>query len=225
MSFRMTPFTGGEFVGAWTIFYWAWWIAWAPFVGSFIARVSKGRTVREFVLGVLIVPTVLSMLWFSTFGGSALHLEIFENRGIADAVNTDMTSALFVTLEQFPLGLFLSLLAILLIITFFVTSADSATFVLGMLTTKGVLNPSVPVKVIWGILMAAVAAALLFTEEGLGGLQTASIVIALPFALILLLMIFSMNKAFREEVREMRRKERRRIQKLEQLIREELQNN
>lgn len=228
MSFKMTPFTQGSFVGDWTIFYWAWWIAWAPFVGSFIARVSKGRTIKEFVLGVLIVPTTLSMLWFSVFGGSALHLEIFEAKGIADAVNTDVTTALFVMLEQFPLGMLISTLAIFLIITFFITSADSATFVLGMLTSKGRLNPQLSVKIIWGILVASIAAVLLNADNpavALSGLQTASIVIALPFTLILLLMIVSLNKALKGEVQELRRKEKRRIQKLEQLVQEEIQNN
>jgi glycine betaine transporter len=224
MSFRMTPFTGGTFVGAWTIFYWAWWIAWAPFVGTFIARVSKGRTIREFVTGVLFVPTSLSMLWFATFGGAALFYEMFEGSGIANAVSSDITSALFITLEQLPMGTVLGVLATLLIITFFVTSADSATFVLGMLTSNGVLNPKLSVKVIWGLLMSGIAAALLLSE-GLGGLQTASIVIALPFAVIMLFMVFATNKALKEEVKEIKRKEKRRIDKIEKLIEEEIGNN
>lgn len=219
MSFRMTPFSGGTWVGAWTIFYWAWWIAWAPFVGTFIARVSKGRTIKEFVLGVLLVPTLLSAVWFSAFGGSAIFLEMFEQKGIADAVNNDMTSALFITLEHFPIGWFLSILATLLIITFFITSADSATFVLGMLTSKGSLNPAVSTKLIWGILQSSIAAVLLYSG-GLGGLQTASIIAALPFAVIMLMMVFSLNKALQAEVREEKRKERKRIKKLEELLEE-----
>ncbi|GIQ67809.1 BCCT family transporter [Xylanibacillus composti] len=224
MSFRMTPFSQGTFVGAWTIFYWAWWISWAPFVGSFIARVSKGRTIREFVMGVLFVPTALSMLWFSTFGGTALFFEIFEGRNIAEAVDADITSALFITLEQLPLGTILVTIATLLILTFFVTSADSATFVLGMLTSRGVLHPKTSVKLIWGLLVSAIAAALLLSG-GLNGLQTASITIALPFAVILLLMVFSTHKALQGEIRELRRKEKRRIRKLEQLIEEEIAKN
>ena len=221
MSFRMTPFTRGTFVGTWTIFYWAWWISWAPFVGTFIARVSKGRTIREFVFGVLLVPTGLSMLWFAVFGGSALFYEMFEGRGIVDAVNHDVTSALFITLEQLPFGMLLGIIATLLIITFFVTSADSATFVLGMLTSNGILNPKLPIKIIWGILVSGIATALLITG-GLNGLQTASIVIALPFAVIMLVMVFATNKALKEEIKEMKRREKRRIQKLEQLIEEEI---
>ncbi|MEW8987821.1 MAG: BCCT family transporter, partial [Bacillus sp. (in: firmicutes)] len=127
MSFRLSPFTQGTWVGAWTLFYWAWWISWAPFVGTFIARVSKGRTIKEFVLGVLLVPTLFGTIWFSAFGGSALFFELFENRGIVDAVSNDVTTALFITLEQFPLGTILAGLGTLLIITFFITSADSAT--------------------------------------------------------------------------------------------------
>jgi glycine betaine transporter len=222
MSFRMTPFTKGTFVGAWTIFYWAWWISWAPFVGSFIARVSKGRTVREFVMGVLFVPTLLSMVWFSAFGGTALYFEMFEGRGIADAVNNDVTSALFITLQQLPIGTVMVVIATILIITFFVTSADSATFVLGMLTSNGAPNPKVSTKVIWGLLVSGIAAALLLSG-GLSGVQTASIAIALPFAILMLLMVFATNKALKQEVKDMERKEKRRIAKLEQLLEEEIQ--
>jgi glycine betaine transporter len=220
MSTRMTPFTGGTWVGAWTIFYWAWWIAWAPFVGSFIARVSKGRSIREFVLGVLLVPSLLSAVWFSAFGGSAIFYEMFQQRGIAEAVNNDVTTALFITLEQFPMGWVLGLLATLLILTFFITSADSATFVLGMLTSRGILNPAASTKIIWGVLQSSIAAVLLYSG-GLNGLQTASIIAALPFTVIMLLMVVSLNKALSQEVRDAKKKDRRRIKKLEQLLEEE----
>jgi glycine betaine transporter len=223
MSFRLTPFTGGGWIGAWTLFYWAWWIAWAPFVGTFIARVSKGRTIKEFVLGVLFVPTLLGTLWFSVFGGSAIFFEMFEGRGIAAAVNADVTSALFVTLDQLPLGFFLGILATILIITFFVTSADSATFVLGMLTTNGTLNPSTTTKIIWGVLQSSIAAALLLSG-GLNGLQTASIVAALPFAVIMVFMVVALNKALSIEIKEQRRKEKKRIKKLEEWMMSEQDN-
>ncbi|MBM7662371.1 glycine betaine transporter [Bacillus mesophilus] len=219
MSFRLTPFTQSTWVGAWTIFYWAWWIAWAPFVGTFIARVSRGRTIKEFVLGVLLVPTVFGAIWFSAFGGSAIFFDLFEQRGISEAVNNDVTTALFITLEQFPLSAIVGTLATLLIITFFVTSADSATFVLGMLTSNGVLNPATSTKLIWGVLQSSIAAVLLWSG-GLNGLQTASIVAALPFAVVVLFMVVSLNKALNQEVREQRRKERRRIKKLEELLKE-----
>ncbi|MFD1735068.1 BCCT family transporter [Bacillus salitolerans] len=219
MSFRMTPFTQGTWVGAWTLFYWAWWIAWAPFVGTFIARVSRGRTIKEFVLGVLLVPTILGAIWFSAFGGSAIFFDLFEQGRISEAVSNDVTTALFITLEQFPLGMLLAGLATLLIITFFVTSADSATFVLGMLTSKGVLNPATSTKIIWGVLQSSIAAVLLLSG-GLGGLQTASIVAALPFSVIMVLMVFALSKSLNQEVREQRRKEKRRIKKLEELVME-----
>ncbi|MFP3488522.1 BCCT family transporter, partial [Staphylococcus sp. SIMBA_130] len=137
MSLRMRPFEGSSWIQSWTIFYWAWWIAWAPFVGTFIARVSKGRTIREFVLGVLLVPTIFGALWFSVFGGSAISLDM-AGTGIYDIINNQgMEVALFAVLEQYPLGTLMSIIAILLISTFFITSADSATFVLGMQTTNG----------------------------------------------------------------------------------------
>jgi len=198
MSLRLTPFTQGSWIKNWTLFYWAWWIAWAPFVGMFIARVSKGRTIKEFILGVLLVPSLFSFLWFAVFGGTALNLEMFHNAGLAQAVEEDVTSALFITLGQLPMGRIISVLAILLIVTFFITSADSATFVLGMLSSRGDLNPKRKIKLIWGVLQSSIAIVLLMSG-GLLGLQTMSIIIALPFAIILLLMIFSLVKALQEE--------------------------
>ena len=171
MSFRLTPFSRGEWVSSWTLFYWAWWIAWAPFVGTFIARISRGRTIREFVIGVLLVPSVLCAAWFATFGGSALFTDLFNGGAIADAVKADVTTALFVSLQQFPWGNFLGVLAGLLIVSFFVTSADSATFVLGMLTSKGNPNPPATIKIVWGAVQSAIAAALL-VSGGLQGLPT-----------------------------------------------------
>ncbi|GLX69611.1 glycine betaine uptake BCCT transporter [Paenibacillus glycanilyticus] len=207
MSLRMTPFTHGTWIGAWTLFYWAWWIAWAPFVGTFIARVSKGRTIKEFVLGVLLVPSAFGFLWFAVFGGTGLKLEMFDQIGLAKAVEQDTTTALFLTLEQLPLGTIISVVATLLIITFFVTSADSATFVLGMLSSDGRLNPSNKVKIIWGVLQSSIALVLLISG-GLTGLQTASIAAALPFAVILVGMCVSLQMALREEDKIRIKKER-----------------
>lgn len=198
MSLRLTPFTKGTWVGNWTLFYWAWWIAWAPFVGTFIARVSRGRTVKEFILGVLLVPSLVSFIWFSVFGGTALNLEIFNNAGLAQAAEQDVTSALFVTLGHLPLKTIISLLATLLIITFFITSADSATFVLGMFSTNGDLNPKNKVKITWGILQTSIAIILLLSG-GLEGLQTMAIITALPFTVILLFMCVSFMKALKQE--------------------------
>lgn len=224
MSLRLTPFNPTSWIGNWTIFYWAWWIAWAPFVGMFIARVSKGRTIKEFVLGVLIIPSLFSFIWFSVFGGTALHFEVFENLKIAEAVQNDVTSALFITLGQFPLGIILSYIATLLIITFFITSADSATFVLGMLSSNGDLNPSNKVKIIWGILQSSIAVILLISG-GLQGLQTASIITALPFAVILVLMSVSILKALEQETNAERKKEKLRRKKLDQLLIDNLDDN
>ncbi|GGA83496.1 glycine betaine uptake BCCT transporter [Ornithinibacillus halotolerans] len=210
MSLRMTPFNedNTDWIKGWTIFYWAWWIAWAPFVGTFIARVSRGRTIREFVLGVLLVPTIFGALWFTVFGGSAIHLEFFDNQDIYKYV-TELGEevVLFAVLEHFPLSTFMSLLGILLISTFFVTSADSATFVLGMQTTGGRLEPPNSVKLIWGIIQSGAATVLLW-QGGLNALQTASIIAAFPFTIILLLIVASLLKSFKQEAKEleMRRK-------------------
>lgn len=198
MSLWADAFEQRGWAGGWTIFYWAWWIAWGPFVGQFIARISKGRTVKEFILGVLFVPTLFSFIWLTIFGGTALYLEIFEGAGISDAVASDIASALFVTLANFPLSAITSLLAIFVIAAFFITSANSGTFVVGMLTSRGSMEPSNLVKGIWGVILGGVAAVLLLSG-GLSALQTASIAAAFPFMLVILVMIYSLVKAFQEE--------------------------
>ncbi|GLB60365.1 glycine betaine uptake BCCT transporter [Cytobacillus sp. NCCP-133] len=201
MSFRLSPFDQNlTWFQDWTIFYWAWWIAWAPFVGTFIARISKGRTIREFVIGVLAVPTVFGALWFSVFGGTGIYMEFFEAKPVMETIEQQgMEVALFTVFDNFPFSTVLSLLAIFLISTFFITSADSATFVLGMQTTNGSLNPSNKVKFVWGIIQSASAAILLWTG-GLEALQRASIIAALPFTLIMLLIMISLIKSFKEEI-------------------------
>ncbi|GGF12152.1 glycine/betaine ABC transporter [Halobacillus andaensis] len=200
MSFRMTPFSeDNTWVADWTIFYWAWWISWAPFVGTFIARVSKGRTIREFISGVLLVPTIFGALWFSVFGGTAINLEFFEGVDIySDVSELGEEVALFSTLQHIPLGGVMTVIGLLLISTFFITSADSATFVLGMQTTNGSLNPALKVKFIWGIIQAG-AAAILLWQGGLSSLQTAAIIAAFPFTIIMILLCFSMFKEFQNE--------------------------
>ncbi|WP_100373358.1 glycine betaine uptake BCCT transporter [Bacillus sp. FJAT-45037] len=201
MSFRLDVYNSETtWVEGWTIFYWAWWISWAPFVGTFIARVSRGRTIREFVIGVLAVPALFGALWFSVFGGTGIYL---QREGIADIMGTmsdsGMEVALFAVLEQFPLGLIMSIIAVFLISSFFVTSADSATIVLGMQTTNGKLNPPNSVKFVWGLIISAMAAILLSSPEGLGALQTAAIIAALPFTVIMIFMIVSLMKSLQEE--------------------------
>ncbi|MYL72498.1 BCCT family transporter [Halobacillus litoralis] len=198
-SFEVAPYDSdyNQWIQDWTVFYWAWFIAWSPFVGTFIARVSKGRTIREFVMGVLFVPTIFCIVWFAVFGGASLHQEL-------EGINTGLTElakeeAMFGMFSSLPFGTVATVLAVLLISTFFITSADSATFVLGMQTTNGSLNPPNTVKLTWGVIQAATASVLL-ASGGLGALQTASIVSAFPFMFILLIMIFSLNKALKEDL-------------------------
>lgn len=197
-SLRLQPYQGGTWVSDWTIFYWAWAIAWSPFVGAFVARVSRGRTIREFITGVIIIPPVFAMMWVATLGGTALYSDLNNGTAIAEAVDLDVTSALFVTMEQLPFTNVLSILAIILVITFLVTSADSATYILASMTTRGNLLPPMIVKTIWGVLMSAIAAVLLFAG-GLNALQTASLVSALPFTVFLVILMFAMGKVLRRE--------------------------
>ncbi|SFA90156.1 choline/carnitine/betaine transport [Lentibacillus halodurans] len=197
-SFRLTPYSEETWVREWTVFYWAWATAWSPFVGAFVARVSKGRTIREFVFGVLVVPPLIACLWIAAFGGTAIYSDLFNGKQIAEAVNADMTVALFETFGELPITNILSILAILLIFTFLVTSADSATYILGSMTSKGSLNPALMVKIIWGILITAIAVVLLFAG-GLNALQTASLTSALPFTIILLLIVVAFIRMVKKE--------------------------
>src|SRR5690554_304185 len=160
-SLRLTPYVGGSWVRDWTIFYWAWAIAWSPFVGAFVARVSRGRTVREFIIGVLVIPPLIACVWIAVFGGTALYEDLRHGAGIAEIVDEDVTQALFATYAQLPLTQVLSIASIVLVFTFLVTSADSATYVLASMTTRGRLNPPFIAKVIWGGLIAVIAAVLL----------------------------------------------------------------
>ncbi|MBK1735294.1 glycine/betaine ABC transporter permease [Halorhodospira abdelmalekii] len=201
MSLVMTPYTEDTWVERWTIFYWAWGLSWAPFVGSFIARISRGRTIREFVIGVVGVPVLLSTLWFSTFGGSALYFELFKQAGIGDAVVNEMSSALFATLDQLPASGLLGVLMLVLIVLFVVTSANSATFVLGMFTSRGVLSPRRWIRVSWGVVQVLVAATLLLSG-GLTALQTVSIVAALPFMVLMMFMAAALVKSLSNELRQ-----------------------
>ena len=200
MSLNLAPFDDSRWIQEWTLFYWAWWIAWAPFVGTFIARISRGRTVREFVMGVLLAPTLFCAFWFSVFGGTAISLDMFEQVGMKQVIESQGKEvALFTLLEQFPFGGLTSLLAMGLIATFFITSADSATFVLGTFTSNGNLNPPNAIKLTWGVIQSVVAAVLLWSG-GLQGLQMGSILAAFPFAVIILFLMVSLLRSFREEV-------------------------
>jgi glycine betaine transporter len=194
MSLRLTPFRASTWVGDWTIFYWAWWLSWSPFVGLFIASVSKGRTIREFIAGTLIVPSAACFLWFSIFGGSALHLEIFEGRSLSAAAQADASTAIFRLFEALPLSMALSVAATMLVLIFFVTSADSATVVLSILSSRGDPSPRMRVKLLWGVLVSLVAVSLLLAG-GLKGIQTAAIIAALPFAVVIVLLCVSLHRA------------------------------
>ncbi len=191
----INPFGKSEWYGWWTIFYWAWWIAWAPFVGTFIARISKGRTIREFIVGVLLAPTLASFIWFATFGSTALNSGV----EVATQAITKTETALFVVMGQYgTMGSIISLVTIVLLCTFFVTSADSATFVLGMMSSKGNLNPNTKTKLTWGVIQSVLALTLMLSG-GLGMLQTASIVAAFPFIFVMFFAMISMIKALRKE--------------------------
>ncbi len=199
MALRLSPFyeERAAWVQGWTIFYWAWWIAWSPFVGTFIARVSKGRTVREFVLAVLIIPALVCAVWFAVFGGTAIHFDYNFNTNIADQ---SLETALFYMYEQLPLSNILSIITLLLIATFFITSADSATFVLGMQTSNGRMDPKTFVKFTWGIVLS-LSAVVLMASGGLSAMQTAIIVSAFPLTIVLILMCFSLLKDFQKEIK------------------------
>lgn len=196
------PDPKSQWQGWWTVFYWGWWIAWAPFVGIFIARISKGRTIREFVLGVLIAPTLLSAFWITVFGNTAMFIELFGSGGVTAAVNADTTMALFKTIELMDLGQVMTIgmagICTFMLITYFVTSADSATLVICTLISMGNEHPPARYRVFWGVSIGAVAAVLLLAG-GLKALQTASIVAALPFSVVVILATYGLCKSLRDE--------------------------
>ncbi len=182
----------------WTTFYWGWWVAWSPFVGMFIARVSRGRTIRQFVAGVLIAPCLATFAWLSVFGGTALHLEMAEGLPIAQAVTANVSKALFVTLDLLPLEAWSALAALVVIITYFVTSSDSGSLVIDIITAGGDTDPPRNQRVFWAVTEGLVAIVLLLFG-GLKALQTAAITSGFPFSLVLLGVGFCLFKAlFRE---------------------------
>ncbi|QQK76817.1 BCCT family transporter [Salicibibacter cibarius] len=200
MTFNMNAFTGErEFLNDWTLFYWAWWIGWSAFVGTFIARVSRGRTIREFVIGVISVPLVFSLIWFAVLGVAGIEMDNALGGALYDLVEAEGDEvALFAFLENLPLDIIVIGIAVLLIASFFVTSADAATFVLGILTTGGKLNPSVNIKIIWGAILSGTAAVLLFSG-GLEALEMAMLIAAFPFAFVVILLGISLVKALSRE--------------------------
>ena len=197
-SLRMQPYSEGSWVQEWTVFYWAWVIAWSPFIGSFVARVSRGRSIREYVLGILIVPPMLSFLWVGALGGTAIYSDLMNNTNIGEIVLDDQTQALFALFDTLPMSWFTSIIAIVLIFTFLVTSADSATFIVAGMSIGSTDNPPVGLKVLWGLLLGFLTIALILAG-GLTSLQAASLLAGLPFGVILVLMIASVTKGLRRE--------------------------
>lgn len=198
-TFNLFAYKKTDWIGGWTIFYWGWWIAWAPFVGLFIARISYGRTIREFVIGVLLIPSAFTLLWMTVFGNSAIDLVFNQGQqALASMVEQDTSVALFVFLKQFPYDNILSVLAVLMVVIFFVTSCDSGAMVVDMLCSHGENNTPLWQRIYWAVGVGVVAAILLYAG-GLGALQTMTIVSALPFAIILLIAIYGLIKALRIE--------------------------
>jgi glycine betaine transporter len=204
-SFNMAAFEPQEatWLADWTIFFWATWIAWAPYVGVFIARISKGRTIREFILGVMIAPTIFSMVWFSVFGAAGIQADNQTDGAISSAAGTSEALGLFAYLEQNPLFLLTATLMIFLVWIFFVAGADAGTIVLGSMSAGGVMNPSRLIKLTWGAIMGALAAILLLAG-GLDALQNGAILAATPFAILMCLMCWCLYKTIRRDYREER---------------------
>jgi choline/glycine/proline betaine transport protein len=204
LTFNVSAFTGdaGEtWQGAWTTFYWAWWISWSPFVGIFIARISRGRTVRQFVTGVILVPTLITFLWFSVLGGTALYSQLHGVGGlVGEDGSVNVEGALFAALGQLPGGSVLVIGAIILIAIFFITSADSGSLVMSMIATGGQIEPKGWIRVFFTCITSLLAIALLLSG-GLEALKTAAIIIALPFSVIMIAICWSTVVAFNRELR------------------------
>ena len=199
MAGRTGAFGGSEFLNTWTIFYWAWWISWTPFVGMFIARISKGRSIRQFVIYVILVPSIVSFVWFSILAGSAFDVQLSGAKDLGQVLAEEGTeSALFTTLREYPLASITVVLAVFLVAIFFITGADSASIVMGMLSQHGKEHPMRWLVVFWGVAQGAVAGVLLFSG-GLGALQTLVIIVAGPFMLVIIAMCFSLMKSLRAE--------------------------
>ena len=198
MSLRVSPYSDNSWANDWTIFYWAWVIAWSPFVGTFVARVSRGRTIKEYVFGVLIVPPLLACLWIGVFGGAAINMEMTQDVGLAQATDENITVALFRMFELMPFSNVLSIVGLLLIFIFLVTSADSATYIVAQMTDGGSINPPLFKRIAWGLLIAAICLTLIIAG-GLKGLQSAAVLSALPFTFIIFGMMFVLINELRAD--------------------------
>lgn len=217
LSFRTMPFQGADgekWLAGWTTYYWGWWISWSPFVGVFIARISRGRTVREFVAGVLLVPTLVTFLWFSILGGTAIFRQMASGTLVTDG-KVATSTALFQMLRELPGTPVLAGLFLLLIVIFFVTSADSGSLVVSMLASGGEEVPPVWTRIVWSALGGAIAAVLLWggsrvgeLTSGLSALQTMAILVAMPFSLVMIAMCVATSRSLHREVARLRRLER-----------------
>ncbi|MBO2545978.1 MULTISPECIES: BCCT family transporter [Salegentibacter] len=211
-------FTNSSWQNDWTVFYWGWWIGWSPFVGMFIARISKGRTIREFVLGVLLVPSLVTFFWLSAFGSVSIQEALGGDMSIIDAVNDDIATALFVFFEDYPLSMVINVVAVILIAGFFITSSDSGSLVIDSLTSGGKIDAPKGQRIFWAVTEGTVAAVLLI-GGGLQALQTATIVTGLPFAVILLIMCYSLYKGLKEDLVEMQdKKEQKEMENYEDIV-------
>ena len=197
MSFRAGAFGGQEWLSGWTIFYWAWWVSWTPFVGTFIARISRGRTIRQFVLGVVLAPSLVSFVWFSILGGISIDLQL-GGFDLGAALKQGQETALFELLRQYPLFTVTALVVIILVALFFISGADAAALVMGILSSRGCKEPRMMVTVFWGVMTGAVAAILL-VAGGLDALQTLCILAAFPFLFIMVGVAVSLVKELRKE--------------------------
>lgn len=185
----------------WTAFYWGWWIAWAPFVGTFIAQISRGRTIKEFILGTLLVPTGITFLWLTVFGDAAIFHELHGGGGLSEIVQSDVSMALFALLDTYPLGKLAAFVSVIVIILFFVTSSDSGSLVIDVISSGGHTDPPVIQRIFWALLEGVVAAILL-VGGGLAALQTAAITTGFPFAIVLLLMCVGLYKGLARRTEE-----------------------
>lgn len=212
LSFQTMPFAGqdgADWVSGWTVNYWGWWISWSPFVGVFIARISRGRTVRQFITGVLLVPTLVTMLWFTVMGGTALYKALFDKINFTKGTGAiDPNTALFDTFAHLPAGALLSGIAVVLVTIFFITSADSGAFVMDMIAHRGDTNPPRITRIFWASASGLIAAALLWAGStsddptaGMTGLQSLALLSALPFSIVMIGMCVSVIRALMREVR------------------------
>ncbi len=200
LSFWTQTYTESDWQRQWTLFYWAWTITWAPYVGIFIARISRGRTIREFVAGVLFAPTVFTLVWFGVFGLSAIHVEMNGTVALAEQVQQDPSVAIFAFLEAFPLANVASLLSVIIIVIFFTTSSDSASLVIDMLTRRDDQPSLVRQRIFWAVAQGVIAATLLLAG-GLDALQNVITSLGLPFCILLIFMAVSLFRALRADYR------------------------